>query len=144
MYYEATIKHDTLTDDGKVKTVSSKIIINNVNLFAEAELAALKYASSEWTADNFKTEPDVTALKRSRIYEFANKPAYGDKIYLATIDDIFVDDNGKEKAIHYLVGIYGDDITKAKNAASEYMKQGLNDMTLVGINETKFECVVDA
>lgn len=143
MYYETSIRHDYLTDKNEVKSKTSKIIINNVNLFSEAEYAALKYANEEWKNDTLTTEPDVTAIKRSRIYEFANKPDDGEKIYLATIDDTFVDDNGKEKAIHYLIGIYADDITKAKNTATEYMKQGISDMTLVGLNETKFEYVVE-
>lgn len=143
MYYETSIKHDYLTEDNEVKTMTSKIIVNNANLFSEAEYKALKYANEEWKNDTLTTEPDVTAIKRSRIYEFANKPEDGEKIYLATIDDIFVDDNGKEKRIHYLVGIYADDITKAKNSATEYMKQGISDMLLVGINETKFEHVIE-
>lgn len=143
MYYEASIKHDYITDKGEVKTKTDKIFVNNVNLFAEAEEKALVYSNKEWAADNFIDAPDVTALKRSRLREFANKPEDGEKIYLATLDDVFIDDSGKEKHVKYVIGVYADDITKAKAHVDDYMRQGLEDMTLTDLNETKFKCVVE-
>lgn len=41
MYYEASIKHNYITDKGVVKTKTDKIFVNNVNLFAETEEKAL-------------------------------------------------------------------------------------------------------
>lgn len=143
MYYEASIKHDYITEAGDTKVKTDKIFVNNANLFAEAEEKALVYGNQEWTADNFIDAPDVTALKRSRLREFANNPEDGEKIYLATLDDVFIADNGKEKHMKYVVGIYADNITKAKATADNYLKQGLNGMTLTDLNETKFLCVVE-
>lgn len=143
MYYEATIRHDYITETNAVKQKSSKIIINNVNLFAEAEYVALKYAAENWKADNFD-EPDVTFIKRSRIREFANDWNPNDKIYLATLDDVFInEENGKKKHTKYLVGVYATDIDNAKSVVSSYMKQGLSDLSLIGINETNFETVIE-
>ena len=142
MYYEVSIKHDYLTDSNEVKNKVDKIIINNVNLFSEAEYAALKYGNNNWHADNFDNDPDITAIKRSHIYEFANDMP-GKKIYMATLDDVFVDDNGKEKHMKYLVGLYANDMDEAKKVIGEYMQQ-MQDFTLVGLNETKFIAVVDA
>lgn len=143
MYYEVSIKHDYFTKQEEVKSKVDKILVNNENTFSTAEYKALQYGNDNWKADNFDNEPDVTAMKRSRIYEFANKPEDGEKIYFATLDDEFVDDSGKEKHTKYLVGVYADDITQAKKTADEYMKQGFNDMTLTDLNETKFLCVVE-
>lgn len=143
MYYEVSIKHDYFTDQQEVKPKVDKILVNNENTFSAAEYKALQYGNDNWKADNFYNEPDVTAMKRSRIYEFSNKPEDGDKIYLATLDDIFVDGSGKEKHAKYLVGVYADDITKAKKSTDEYMKQGFGNMTLTDLNETKFLCVVE-
>lgn len=144
MYYEVNIKHDWLTEDNEVKSTVSKVIVHNVNLFAEAELKALEYANSEWRADNFDNEPDVTAIKRSRIYEFVNKPQDGKQIYFATLDYTFTADNGKEKHSKYLVGVYANEIGQAKTAMDNYIKQGLSDMKLTDLNETKFETVIEA
>lgn len=144
MYYEVNIKHDCLTEDNEVKSTVSKIIIHNVDLFGEAELKALEYANSEWKADNLDNDPDVTAIKRSRIYEFANEPSNGAKIYFATLDYTFTADNGKEKHSKYLVGVYASEIGQAKSSMDNYLKQGLSDMKLTDLNETKFETVIEA
>lgn len=143
MYYEANIKHDIATDTGEVRQTLSKVLVHNANLFAEAEAAALKYAYDNYNADNFDNEPDVTAIRRSRICEFTNNPSDGGKIYVATLDYTFTDDSGKEKHTKYLVGIYADDITKAKKAADFHISQGLQDLTLTDLNETRFEPVVE-
>lgn len=143
MYYEVSIKHDYFTDLQEVKSKVDKIIVNNTNEFPEAWYKAQEYANDNWKADNFENLPDITAMKRSRIYEFANKPEDGEKIYLATLDDVFVDDSGKEKHTKYLVGVYADDITKAKSSIDNYMKQGMSSFKLTDLNETKFLCVVN-
>lgn len=142
MYYEISVKHNYFNDNQEVKTQTSKILVNNVREFPEAWNKAMKYAEQEWTADNFDMAPDVTAMKRSRIYEFANKETDGEKIYLATLDDVFVDDSGKEKHTKYPVGVYADDITAAKKNIDSYMLQ-MQDFTLTDLNETKFEHVVE-
>lgn len=144
MYYEVTIKHDMLTEKNQIKSQSDKIIVNNVNLFAEAECKALEYAASEWKADNMVNEPDVTFIKRSRIMEFANTKDKGEKIYIAKLDCLSIDvDSGNEKHTKYSVGIYADDITQANSACQEYMRQGLNDMTLTDINESNIKALIE-
>lgn len=142
MYYEVSVKHDYLTDNNIVKSKVSKIIVNNANLFPEAWNKAMQYSLDNWNADNFDNPPDITAMKRSRIYEFANKENDGEKIYLATLDDVFTDDSGKEKHVKYPVGVYADDITAAKKNIDAYMLQ-MQDFTLTDLNETKFEKVLE-
>ena len=144
MYYEVTIRHDMLTDKNQVKSQSDKIIVSNVNLFAEAECKALEYAASERKADNLENEPDVTFIKRSRIMEFANTKDKGEKIYIAKLDCLSIDvGSGNEKHIKYSVGIYADDITQANSACQEYMRQGMTGLTLTDLNETKFLSVIE-
>ena len=128
MYYEATIRV-TREDKkrGTTKEVNEKIIVENCNLFAEAELALMKHQECE-----------VTALKRSAIKEFINTNKDGENIFIATITTMFTDDNGKAKEIPYKVALWADDITQAHNITKDYMRQGLEDMELKGINKTKF------
>lgn len=128
MYYEATIKAARPDEkSGVIKEVTEKMIVENCNLFAEAEQKLMEHQECE-----------VTALKRSAIKEFANTEKDGDTIFIATITDIFTDDNGKTKEIPYKVALWANDITEAHNIAKDYMRQGLEDMELKGINKTKF------
>lgn len=127
MFYEATIKTVHPDEHGVIKEFTEKVIVENCNLFAEAELKLMKHRECE-----------VTALKRSAIKEFVNTNKDGENIFIATITTLFIDDNGKNKEISYKVALWANDITEAHNITKNYMRQGLGDMELKGINQTKF------
>ena len=128
MFYEATIKAARPDEkSGVIKEVTEKIIVENCNLFAEAELKLME-----------RQECKVTTLKRSAIKEFINTNKDGDAIFIATITAKYIDDNGKEKEMQYKVALWANDITEAHNITKDYMRQGLEDMSLKGINQTKF------
>lgn len=128
MFYEATIKAARPDEkSGVIKEVTEKIIVENCNLFAEAELKLME-----------RQECEVTALKRSAIKEFVNTNKDGENIFIATITTLFIDDNGKNKEISYKVALWANDITEAHNITKNYMRQGFGDMELKGINQTKF------
>ena len=127
MYYEATIKTVHPDKHGVIKEFTEKVIVENCNLFAEAEMKLMKHRDCE-----------VTALKRSAIKEFVNTSNDGESIFIATITASYVDDKGKDKEMQYKVALWANDITKAHNITKEYMRQGLDDMELKGINQTKF------
>ena len=77
----------------------------------------------------------------NKIREVINEKPDGDdgcKIFYATICDFFVDDNGKVKEIPYVVVVFAHDMTEAKSAVDQYMRQGLEDMELKAIKETKY------
>lgn len=131
MYYEATIKTVHPDKNGVAKEFTEKVIVENCNLFAEAEMKLMKHRECE-----------VTALKRSALKEFVNTSNDGLTIFIATITASYVDDNGKDKEMQYKVALWADDITKAHNTMKEYMRQGLDDMELKGINQTKFNELV--
>lgn len=127
MFYEATIKTIRPDKNGVAKEFTEKMIVENCNLFAEAELKLMKHRECE-----------VTALKRSAIKEFVNTNKDGDAIFIATITAKYIDDNGKEKEMQYKVALWANDITEAHNITKNYMRQGFDDMELKGINQTKF------
>ena len=88
--------------------------------------------------EHLNNENDVTAIKQCKIMEFVNKRNDDEQsIYYATIESLFVDDNGNEKATRYIVGMFAKSIDEANRITNEYMKQGLADLVLVGIRKTK-------
>lgn len=130
MYYELTLKHD---DEQTGKTTTERYIIKDCNLFAEAECKGMGI---------YDGDCDVVSIKRSRIYEFANDNQVGGEIFIANIADVFHKDDGSEKELIYMVGIWANDISYAQKVAKDYISQGLSDMKLKGINQTKFIDVV--
>lgn len=128
MLYEITTKVRKLQEDGSEKEVTERYI-TDCELFAEAEHAGMhSYA-------DYQQEGDVVAIKRSNVREIVNEQDDKEHYYKVTIVTKFIDDNEKEQK--YYVLIRADNLTEATNKANEYMKAGLDDMTLDGIVKTK-------
>lgn len=131
MFYEIGVKNTILDKNGNEKEVTNKYIVENQELFAEAEQKGLELPL---------TNSDVVAIKRSKIREFANEPtdAADEAIYIATIVDTIIKDNGDEKKMKYEVALYAVSVTDANKVVQSYMAQGLADMECEGIKKTSF------
>ena len=133
MIHEVTIAFTVAGKNGEGKTKED--LVDNRNLFAEVEDAM--YVGF----DGYKAL-DVIAVKRSRIKEIINtRQSEDDLIWMAELQDTFVDDDGKEKYIKYKVVLYSKTFDTAKAFISEYIKQGYN-LALVSLKLTKFEEVL--
>ena len=135
MIHEVTIAFTVAGKNGEGKTVKEQYLVDNRNLFAEVEDAM-------YVGFNGYKDLDVIAVKRSRIKEIINtRQSEDDLIWMAELQDTFVDDDGKEKYIKYKVVLYSKTFDTAKAFISEYIKQGYN-LALVSLKLTKFEEVL--
>lgn len=122
MFYEIKLK--VVKDEKQV----SEQYITDEDLFAHAEYKGLNL---------YQGNCDVCAIKRSAIKEISEEKHEGEEFYKAVIQDIFLDDAGKEKELKYQVLIPAKDIAEAHEKAKDYIRQGLSDMELVEIKRTK-------
>lgn len=130
MFYELSLKRNTVSEIGVQKEVSEKYIIEGAELFCEAEAKALEY---------FNGECNVTAIKQSKIRGFINNAEIDNEIYLSCVADVYVDEkSGKEKELKYVVAVFATSVDDATKKTLEYMKQGLNDFVLNSVKKTKF------
>ena len=131
MFYEIGIKNTTVDKKGNDKDVVSKYIVENQELFAEAEMKGLQLGLRN---------ADVISIKRSSIREIGNMPtgSENEAIYLASIIATYPQDDGSEKKMKYPVAIYATSVAEANKAVQEYMSQGLDDMECEGIKKTSF------
>lgn len=132
MFYEITIKVSRLQKNGKEKEVIERYIAD-AETFTEAEAKGVKeYA-------DYQLQGDVVAIKRSNVYEIVNE-SHGeeDKLFKAKIVSIFIDEKTeKEKEQPYHVLVWAKDMDDANKKMNEYMKQGMQDLLLIEIKETK-------
>ena len=136
MIYEGTVQYTAMVD-GNEKVKKNVFLIDNCNLFAQAEDILL-----EFNAD--LKDVDVIAIKRSKLKEIINTPTDEyDKIFIADIMDIFTDENGEEKELTYKVAGYAKDIKAAHEFMDEYLKQGF-EMQLVGLKLTRIYGVLNS
>ena len=134
MLYEISSRRTVIDRRGNDKSLTEHFLVDKIELFAEAEQKGLEL---------YNGENDIVAIKRSNIYEIVNKRNDDDeRIYLASIESLFVDDDGNESTTKYVVALFAKTLQDATKIALNYMKQGLEDMTLVGIKKSKFEDII--
>ena len=134
MIFETTISVTVVDKRGNCKSQRRFYIVENVELFSEAEGKLYEEFGSE-------TGFEVASIKISKLKEIINEAPQGDtecKIYFATIVDKFYDaDKDETTETQYIVALFAHDINEAHKAIDQYMKQGMEDMELVGIKCTK-------
>ena len=137
--YEIQITFVKVDSKGNDRNVKENLILEHAESFADAEQIGYDYGSG-------LTDIDVISIKRSKLKEIVNERPFGEetcKIYVAQIVDHFVDVETEEtKDIKYSVALFAHDMKEAHQAIEQYMKQGLEDMDLVGIKETNFNNVL--
>lgn len=139
MIWETSIKTTTIDKNGNDKVLTSRYIIENAELFGEVEKRLYEEFGNE-------TGFEVATIKISKLKEIVNEAPQGDsecKIYFATIVDKFYDaDKDETTETQYVVALHAHDINEAHKAIDQYMKQGMEDMELVGLKCTKYISVL--
>lgn len=130
MNFEFTIKVTKMDEkSGNDKEVKETYLCENAEFFGEVEQKALDLCNGEC---------DVTAIKISNVIEIINRKENDDDLYYkAKLAAVFVDDKGKEKETNYHVLCAAPNMDKANEIVKEYMKQGMSDLFLRSISETK-------
>lgn len=136
MFYETTTKVKRINDNGEEKETLERYIVKDCLSFSEAEERTAK----TYTYDN--VDGEVISIRRSNIYEIVNEFDTNDKYFKAKLASYFVDEKGKEKVTFYHVLVNADNMDNANKKMKEYINQGLSDMSLVEIKETKIISVI--
>lgn len=123
--------------DGKAKRKMETFLIDR-EVFAEAEYTVTTGLMQEQelgTVESF----DIQSLRISPIKEVCEDTMPGSAIpFIATLKDLFHDDNGNGKAIRYKVLLWANDLTQANHRAQQLVHQGY-DMQIEGIKQTDYE-----
>lgn len=133
--YEIKLNYVVVDEKGVDRSKTENLILEHAESFADAEQIGYDYGSGY-------TGLDVVAIKRSKIKEIANERTSDDeKIFLATLVDVFHNDDGSEKEMKYTIAFFSKNMATANVYINEYAKQGYN-MTITKIVESKFDDVL--
>ena len=138
MLIEVRVKVTRIIDAKKRKKLETYIL--NKDFFSEAEYKVteiLNTQHNEGEVDSF----EIQSLKLSTIKEIADQYE-GQYSFLATLKDIYHDDNGNEKSMRYKVLLWANDLTSATHNARELQRQGY-DMQIEGLKEVDYTYVQD-
>ena len=131
MIYEGTIKYEMVTSRGNTKIARESYLIENAETFSEAEHTLFTFGGK------YSLDIDVVSLKRSKIKEIANTNRDTEPMFIATLVDVFTDENGIEKELTYDIAFFAMDIEKAHNFIRLYAQQGYC-MEMKALKQAKF------
>lgn len=127
MYYEVTLKVTKLDNKGNDKEVKGSFLVENAELWQEVENRALEL---------YNGECDIVAMKRSSVIEVVNEKKEDTPIFKAKLISTYVDEKGKGKEKSWIVALFAADMNEANKKMQEYIKQGMEDLTLREIKQT--------
>lgn len=122
---------------GNDKTVTEAFFIKNCTSWADAEDEMLAY---------YNDENEIVSMAISKVMDVINEPTDTEKmdmfVYRAVIASIYTDDDDNEKEMKYPVLLWAKGIDDAMALVNDYMRQGLDGMSLVSITKTKIVEVI--
>lgn len=127
MYYEVTLKVKKQDNKGNDKEVKENFLVENAELWSEVENRALEL---------YNGEADIVAMKRSSVIEVVNEKKEDTPIFKAKLISTYVDEKGKEKEKSWVVALFAADMNEANKKTQEYIKQGMENLTLREIKQT--------
>ena len=126
MIYKVSSRRIAIDKRGNDKAITEHFLVNDTELFAEAESAVL---------DIYNGENDVIAVKRSAVSEVINKRTEDEqKIFVANIERSDIE--GKVTKVS--VALFANNITEANKISHDYIAKAVVDETVVEVKKSKF------
>lgn len=125
--------------DNKVRK-RMEIYLVEREFFSQGEYAVTDWLTREKEYGEVNTF-EIQSLRMSPIKEIADQYS-GEYPYIATLIDIYTDDDGNEKKLKYKVLLWADSLTQANQRAQALSKEGYN-MLIEGIKQVDYEYLVD-
>lgn len=131
MLIEVKVKTKRTVDNKPKKKL--EVYLVDKQFFSEAE-----YTVTALLTDNAE-EFEIQSLRLSPIKEIANQFT-GDCPFVATLKDIWTEDDGTEKYLRYKVLLWADNLTQANQRVQELAREGY-DMLIEGIKQVDYEYI---
>ena len=123
--------------DGKTRKRTENFVVDR-EFFSEAEYAVTSNLTNE-QSQGLVDEFEIQSLKISQFKEIA--PQFeGNDTFVATLKDIWLDNDGNEKTLKYKVLLWADDLTQANSNALRLAREGY-DMQIEGIKQVDYKYI---
>ena len=133
MWYRVKISRDINNKDtGTTKNIVEYYLTDATN-FGYAGIAVINKLGKHIEIE------DVQLMKQYK--PAINDYIEGKKIYIVKIAEDYIDDNGVTKTLKYPMPVFASNDVELYQIVKNYLKQGLNDMRLTTISETKWKYI---
>ena len=134
MLIEVKVKVARVIDNKTRKRTETYIL--DREFFSQAEYAITELLNEEEQSGLIE-DFHITSLRESGIKEIVDK-FKGDFTFLATLKDIWLEDDGTEKYLKYKVLLWADSPSQAMGNTLQLSKEGY-DMQIEGIKQVDYE-----
>lgn len=134
MLIEVKVKVSRIIDAKKRKKTETYIL--NKDFFSAAEYEVTEHLNNEQN-DGVVDSFEIQSLRLSPIKEVCTQ-YHGESPFIATLRDIWHDDDGSEKSLRYKVLLWADDLTSATHNVRELQREGY-DMQVESLREVDYE-----
>jgi len=124
--------------DGKTRK-RTETYLTDKEVFAQAEMEVMTCLVQEQEAGVVE-DFEIQSLKISPIKEVVTQ-FEGTSTFIATLKDIWIDDDGNEKTLKYKVLLWANDLTQANARALQLSHQGY-DMQVESIKQVDYEYLI--
>lgn len=124
------------TIDGKVRKRTETFLVADCELFSNAEYRVLSTLTNEQEAGTV-TSAEIVSLRQSVIKEVADQ-FKGSSNFIATLKDIFHEDDGTERTLKYKILLWANTLTEANHNVQQLAHEGY-DMQIEGIKQVDYE-----
>ena len=138
MLIEVKVKVARVIDNKTRKRTETYIL--DREFFSQAEYAITELLNEEKQSGLIE-DFYITSLRESGIKEIVDK-FKGDFSFLATLKDIWLEDDGTEKYLKYKVLLWADSPSQAMSNTLQLSKEGY-DMQIEGIKQVDYEYLVE-
>lgn len=130
MWYKVKFVREEIFEDKIIKQTLYYLI--DTTDFASAGYKVLEYWNNDGEVE------DVCLMKN---YKPLGNEKYSDdnKVFIVKVATDFTDDNGKTKTIKYPLPFYANNNTDLQKILENFISQGMEDMRVTTISETKWE-----
>lgn len=122
--------------DNKTRKLTETYVIDK-EFFSQAELCITEILDTEQTS-HLISDYEIQSLRVSSIKEIDEQSINAVRhSFMATLRDVFHEDDGTEKYVKYKVLLWADNLTEANHRALELSHQGY-DMLIEGIKQVDY------
>ena len=130
-YFEVTVKFDKVLEDGKVKNVSEKYLVDAIS-FTEAEARIIK-EMKEFIFRGFKVTGIIPKKIAGLFFNGFCDIWYSCKVCYTTLNE----NTGKDKKTFVIMFSQGNSVEDARYTIKDKFKGSMADWSIVSISETK-------
>lgn len=126
--------------DNKTRKRTETYIVPDCELFVNAEHAVM-HALAEEEQSGLVSSSEILSLRQSPIKEVCTQ-FEGGFSFIATLKDIFHDDDGNEKTLKYKVLLWANSLAEANQDVQLLVHEGY-DMQVEGLKQVDYEYLTE-